>query len=163
MERTDAVIDGLHRLVADLRPASLHHLGLEAALRQYSQLAGSKFGLKVHFKARGMTGERFSTEVETALYRVVQEALANVAHHARATRADVLLQRRGDRVVVTIEDDGVGFEQNKARKRGGDHLGLVGLEERAAALGGTLTVESAPGAGTTIVVEVPIADSNPDR
>ncbi len=163
MERTDAVIDGLHRLAADLRPASLHHLGLEAALRQYSQLAGSKFGLKVHFKARGMTGERFSTEVETALYRVVQEALANVAHHARATRADVLLQRRGDRVVVTIEDDGVGFEQNKARKRGGDHLGLLGLEERAAALGGTLTVESAPGAGTTIVVEVPIADSNPDR
>ena len=163
MERTDTVIDGLHRLAADLRPASLDHLGLDAALRQYSRVAGSEFGLKVQFKARGMTGERFSTEVETALYRVVQEALANVARHAQATRADVLLQRRGDRVMVMVEDDGVGFEPDTVRKRGGDCLGLLGLEERADALGGTLTVESAPGAGTTIVVEVPIADSNPDR
>ncbi len=163
VERTDAVIDGLHRLAADLRPASLDHLGLEAALRQYSRVAGSEFGLQVQFKARGMTGERFSTEVETALYRVVQEALANVARHAHATRADVLLQRRGDRVTVMIEDDGVGFEPDTVRKRGRECLGLLGLEERAEALGGTLTVESAPGAGTTIVVEVPIADSNPDR
>jgi signal transduction histidine kinase len=75
----------------------------------------------------------------------------------------VLLQRRGDRVMVMVEDDGVGFEPDAVRKRGGDCLGLLGIEERADALGGTLTVESAPGAGTTIVVEVPIADSNPDR
>jgi PAS domain S-box-containing protein len=163
MERTDTVIDGLHRLASNLRPASLDHVGLEAALRRYSRLAESEFGLKVHFKARGMTSERFSTEVETALYRVVQEAMANVAHHARATRADVLLQRRGDRVMVMVEDDGVGFEPDKVCMGGGNHLGLLGLEERAAALGGTLTMESAPGAGTTIVVEVPIADSNPDR
>jgi PAS domain S-box-containing protein len=162
MERADAVIDSLHRLAADLRPASLDHLGLEAALRQYSRSAASKFGLEVHFKARGMTGARFSTEVETALYRVVQEAMANVARHARATRADVLLLRRGDRVTVMIEDDGVGFEADRVRQRQ-DRLGLLGVEERAEALGGTMTVESAPGAGTTIVVEVPIADSSPDR
>jgi signal transduction histidine kinase len=162
MERTDAVIDSLHRLAADLRPASLDHLGLEAALRQYSRSAGSKFGIEVHFKARGMRGERFSTEVETALYRVVQEAMANVARHARATRADVLLLRRGDRVTVMVEDNGVGFEADRVRQRQ-DRLGLLGVEERAEALGGTMTVESAPGAGTTIVVEVPIADSSPDR
>jgi signal transduction histidine kinase len=162
VERTDAVIDSLHRLAADLRPASLDHLGLEAALRQYSRLAGSKLGVEVHFKARGMKSERFSTEVETALYRVVQEAMANVARHARATRADVLLQRHGDRVTVMVEDNGVGFEPDEVRQRG-DRLGLLGLEERAEALGGTLTVESAPGAGTTVVVEVPIADPHPDR
>lgn len=162
MERTDAVIDSLHRLAADLRPASLDHLGLEAALRQYSRSAGSKFGIEVHFKARGMRGERFSTEVETALYRVVQEAMANVVRHARATRADVLLQLRDARVMVMVEDNGVGFEPEQVRQRG-DHVGLLGLEERAEALGGTLTVESAPGAGTTIVVEVPIADPHPDR
>ena len=162
MERTDAVIDSLHRLAADLRPASLDHLGLEAALRQYSRSAGSKFGIEVHFKARGMRGERFSTEVETALYRVVQEAMANVVRHARASRADVLLQLRDDRVMVMVEDNGVGFEPEQVRRRG-DHVGLLGLEERAEALGGTLTVESAPGAGATIVVEVPIADPHPDR
>ena len=161
MQRTDAVIDGLHRLAADLRPASLDHLGLEAALRQYSRSAGSKFGLAVRFKARGFTSERLPTAVETALYRVVQEAMTNVVRHARATRVDVLAERRGDRVMVMVEDDGVGFEPDQVQR--GDHFGLLGLKERAEALGGTLTVESAPGAGTTVVVEVPSADPHPDR
>lgn len=161
MQRTDAVIDGLHRLAADLRPASLDHLGLEAALRQYSRSAAAKFGLAVRFKARGMPSERFPPEVETALYRVVQEAMTNVVRHARATQVDVLLQRRGDRVVVTVEDDGVGFDPDQVQR--GDHLGLLGVRERAEALGGTLTVESAPGAGTTVVVEVPSGHQSPDR
>lgn len=161
MERTDAVIDGLHRLAADLRPASLDHLGLEAALRQYSRSAASKFGLAVHFKARGFTSERLPPAVETALYRVVQEAMTNVVRHARATRVDVLAERRGDRVMVMVEDDGVGFEPDRVQH--GEHLGLLGSKERAEALGGTLTVESAPGAGTTVVVEVPSADPHPDR
>jgi PAS domain S-box-containing protein len=161
VQRTDAVIDGLHRLAADLRPASLDHLGLEAALRQYSRSAAAKFGLAVRFKARGFTMERLPTDVETALYRVVQEAMTNVVRHARATRVDVLAERRSDRVTVMVEDDGVGFELDQVQR--GEHLGLLGLRERAEALGGTLTVESAPGAGTTVVVEVPSADPDPDR
>src|SRR6185295_18466022 len=161
MQRTDAVIDSLHRLAADLRPVSLDHLGLDAALRQYSRSAGSKFGLVVRFKARGFTSERLPMAVETDLYRVAQEAMTNVVRHARATRVDVLVERRGDRVIVMVEDDGVGFEPD--RVQGGDHFGLLGLRERAEALGGTLTVESAPGAGTTVVVEVPSADPHPDR
>ncbi len=161
VERTDAVIDGLHRLAADLRPASLDHLGLEAALRQYSRSAASKFDLAIRFKARGFNGQRLPTVVETALYRVVQEAMTNVVRHARATRVDVLVERRGDRVMVMVEDDGVGFEPDGVER--GDHLGLLGLRERAEALGGTLTLESAPGAGTTVVVEVSSADSHPDR
>ena len=99
--------------------------------------------------------------METALYRVVQEAMTNVARHARATRVDVLAERRGDRVLVMVEDDGVGFEPDRVQR--GDHFGLLGMRERAEALGGTLTVESAPGAGTTIVVEVASADPHPDR
>jgi two-component system, NarL family, sensor histidine kinase DevS len=161
VQRTDAVIDGLHRLAADLRPVSLDHLGLEAALRQYSRSAGSKFGLAVRFKARGFKSERLPAAVETDLYRVVQEAMTNVVRHARATRVDVLVERRGDRVMVMVEDDGVGFEPDQVQR--GDHFGLLGLRERAEALGGTLTVESAPGAGTTVVVEVPSADPHPDR
>ena len=161
MQRTDAVIDGLHRLAADLRPASLDYLGLEAALRQYSRSAASKFGLEVHFKARGFTGERLPAAVETALYRVVQEAMTNVVRHARATRVDVLVEHRGARVLVMVEDDGVGFEPDRVQR--GDHFGLLGLRERAEALGGTLTIESTPGAGATIVVEVASADPHPDR
>ncbi len=99
--------------------------------------------------------------METALYRVVQEAMTNVVRHAHATRVDVLAERRGDRVMVMVEDDGVGFEPDLVQR--GDHFGLLGMRERAEALGGTLTVESAPGAGTTVVVEVPSADPHPDR
>jgi PAS domain S-box-containing protein len=161
MQMTDAVIDGLHRLAADLRPASLDHLGLEAAVRQYSRSIGSKFDLAVRFKARGFGSERLPTAVETALYRVVQEAMTNVVRHARATRVDVLAEHRGDRVMVMIEDDGVGFEPDEVQH--GDHFGLLGLTERAEALGGTLTVESRLGAGTTVVVEVRSADPHPDR
>jgi len=161
VQRTDAVIDGLHRLAVDLRPVSLDHLGLEAALRQYAQAAASKFGLAVRFKARGFTSERLPTAVETALYRVVQEAMTNVVRHARATRVDVLVEHRGDRVRVMIEDDGVGFEPSRVQR--GDHFGLLGIRERAEALGGSLTVESAPGAGATVVVEVASADPRPDR
>lgn len=160
-KRTDAVMDSLHRLAADLRPASLDHLGLDAALRQYSLSAGQKFGLAIRFKARGFDEQRLPTAVETALYRVVQEAVTNVVRHARATRVDLLVERSGERVMVMIEDDGVGFDQHKLQRP--DHLGLLGLRERAEALNGTLTVESSPGAGTTIVVEVSSADPNPDR
>lgn len=161
VEQTDAVIDGLHRLAADLRPASLDHLGLEAALRQHLRSAGSKFDLEVRFKARGFGSERLQAVVETALFRVVQEALANVVRHARATRVDVLAEQTDGRVMVMIEDDGIGFEPEEVER--GAHFGLLGLRERADALGGTLTLESAPGAGTTVVVEVPLGDPHPDR
>jgi signal transduction histidine kinase len=161
VQRTDAVIDGLHRLAADLRPASLDYVGLVAALREYSRSAGARLGAVVRFNARGFTSERLPTAVETALYRVVQEAMTNIARHAHATRVDVLAEHRGDRVMVMVEDDGVGFEPDQAER--GDHFGLLGLRERAEALNGTLSVESAPGVGTTIVVEVASAGSHPDR
>jgi signal transduction histidine kinase len=161
VQRTDAVIDGLHRLAADLRPAILTHLGLEAVLRQYSRSAAAESGLAVHFKARGFSEERFSPALETTIYRVVQEAMANVVRHANATRVDILAERIGDRVVAMVEDDGVGFEPELVKH--GDHFGLLGMRERVAALGGTLVVESRPGNGTTIVAEVPVDDPNTDR
>jgi PAS domain S-box-containing protein len=161
VKTADAVIDGLHRLAADLRPASLDHLGLDAALRQYARSAASKYGLTIHFKARGFTTERLPSVVETALYRVVQEAMTNVVRHAKATRVDILAECREDRVMVMVEDDGVGFEPERVRR--GDHFGLLGIRERAEALGGTLILESAPGMGTTIVVEVASADPHSDR
>jgi signal transduction histidine kinase len=161
LRTTDAVIDGLHRLAADLRPASLDHLGLDAALRQYTRSTAVTYGLAVRFKARGSTGVRLPAVVETALFRVVQEAVTNVVRHARASRVDVLLEHRADRALVMVEDDGVGFDPEGVQ--GWEHFGLLGLRERAEALDGSLTVESAPGVGTTVVVEVANADPHPDR
>lgn len=161
LRTTDAVIDGLHRLAADLRPASLDHLGLDAALRQFAQSTAATYGFAVRFKARGFGARRLPPVVETALFRVVQEAVTNAARHARASRVDVLLEHRGDRVMVMIEDDGVGFDPQALQD--GEHFGLLGLRERAEALDGSLTLESTPGAGTTVVVEVASADPHPDR
>lgn len=158
---TDGVLEDLHRLAMDLRPASLDHVGLVAALRQYVELYSRQHGLAVQFESVGLDGERLPTEVEIALYRIVQEALTNVVRHARATRTDVLLERRGDRLVAIVEDDGAGFDPEAAVQN--SRLGLFGMRERAEMLAGTLAIESAPGSGTTVFVEIPYADPHPDR
>ena len=94
----------------------------------------------------------FPGEVETALYRVVQESLTNIAKHAGAASVSVVAQQHSDRAVVVVEDDGCGFEVDGAV----DGLGLVSMRERAELLGGTLRVESSPETGTTIAAEVPL-------
>ena len=157
-QTVDGVLESLHDLASDLRPASLDHLGLEAALRQHVVRLGRKFGLEVHFRARGLD-ERLSPPVETALYRATQEALTNVVRHARARRVDILLESHDGRAAVVVEDDGIGFAPDLVEER--DRLGIVGMRERVEALGGTLDVESTPGKGTTVVLEVPAAV--PDR
>jgi signal transduction histidine kinase len=101
------------------------------------------------------------SEAEVALYRIVQEALNNVVRHAQASQVDVILERRDGSVIAVVEDNGRGFDSRVAGK--GDRVGLLGMRERAEALGGTLLIESAPGSGTTLRVEVPCVDSHPDR
>jgi two-component system sensor histidine kinase NreB len=100
--------------------------------------------------------------MEIAFYRIVQEALNNVIRHAQAKRVDVVLERRDDRLVLIIEDDGKGFDPQTVIEKG-DRLGLFGMRERAEMLGGNLIIESRPGKGTTLVVEVPDGDAHPDR
>jgi signal transduction histidine kinase len=99
--------------------------------------------------------------VETILYRIVQEALTNIVRHAGASRVDIVLQTRHDKVIVMIEDNGVGFIP--AQTRESEHIGLLGMRERAESVGGSLTVESRPGRGTTIVAEVPYDHSRSGR
>ncbi|MFN3928073.1 MAG: ATP-binding protein [Thermoflexus sp.] len=157
----EEIMEDLHRLAMDLRPAILDHLGLVAALRQYIGMYQRRYGLDVQFESIGLEEERLPPVVEIALYRILQEALTNVARHARATRVDVLLERRGDRIIAVVEDNGVGFDPEQAMRDG--HLGLFGMRERAEQLGGKLIVESTPGSGTTVVVEVPYAHPDSDR
>ena len=157
----DAVMEDLHRISVDLRPASLEHLGLVPALRQHLARVERHSNLRVNFLQRNLDDMRLAEVVETALFRVVQEAVTNVVRHAGATRIDVVVVRHGGRVRVVVEDDGAGFEPTEAEH--GDHIGLIGMRERAEALGGTLTVETAPGRGATVVVEVGCADPHSDR
>jgi len=152
----ESVLESLHGLAANLRPASLEHLGLEAAIRQHLAGIGSSTGLQVRFKAHGLGAARLPSTVEIALYRIVQEALTNVVRHARATSVDVLAERREGRLVLVVEDNGAGFDT--AQAAGSEQLGLLGMKERAEAVGGTLTVESAPSVGTTVVADVPFPD-----
>jgi PAS domain S-box-containing protein len=156
----DNVLEDLHRLAMDLRPASLDHAGLVAALRQYVEAVSDQHGLVVQFETVGLC-DRLPSDVESSIYRMVQEALTNVIRHARATRVDVLLEQRDDKLVVIVEDNGVGFNPTAAMQNG--RLGLFGMRERAEMLGGTLVLESAAGAGTTLLVEVPYGDSDPHR
>jgi PAS domain S-box-containing protein len=156
----DGVLENLHRLAMDLRPASLDHLGLVAALRQYAEAVSDQHGLVVQFETVGFH-DRLPSDVESSIYRMVQEALTNVIRHARATRVDVLLEQRDDKLIVIVEDNGVGFDPLAAMQNG--RLGLFGVRERAEMLGGRLVLESAAGAGTTLLVEVPYGDSDPDR
>jgi len=157
----DAVSENLHRLASDLRPASLDHAGLVPALRQYTGAIAGEHGLEVQFEAVGLDGERLPPEVESAVFRIVQEALANTIRHAQATRVGVLVERRDGHLLALVEDDGVGFDLEQAAASG--RLGLAGMRERAEMLGGSLTVETAPGAGTTVVLEVPYGCAHPDR
>jgi signal transduction histidine kinase len=132
----------------------LDHLGLIPALEHYIEVFDDQNDLVVNFEVVGIKKDRLTPASETALYRIVQEAMTNVLRHAEAGRVDVLLERRGDHVVVVIEDDGVGFDLDAALQSG--RLGLLGMRERAEMLGGSLVIESNAGEGTTIVVEVPV-------
>ena len=154
----NSVQEDLHRLAMDLRPASLDHLGLVAALEAICAKLQRQYGLPVQFKAVGWGEARLGTEAEVTLYRVAQEALTNVVRHAHATHIDVLLQQGEQGATLTVEDNGVGFDPERSASE--SRLGLVGMRERCEMMGGTLVVESSHGAGTTLVAEIPHA--NPD-
>jgi signal transduction histidine kinase len=153
---TNQVQDNLHQLAVDLRPASLDHLGLVTALEQCVAEFGRQYHIATDFEAVGMVGKRLPIEIEAALFRIVQESLTNVALHAQASRVDVLIGRRDKRVVATIEDDGVGFALSSSAME--SNLGLFGMRERIEMLGGQFSIESSPGRGTTVHVEVPCDD-----
>jgi signal transduction histidine kinase len=151
---TEQVMEDLHRLAVGLRPPSLDRFGLVPALEQLVASFRKQTGLQVELLVHGFGEERLPGSLETALYRVIQEALTNVLRHAHASRVAVALHQRGDAVVAMVEDDGVGFDPDEAARRG--RLGLLGVRERAEMLGGSLAIESKPGKGTIMLVQAPV-------
>jgi len=143
-------------LAWELRPAQLEGVGLAVAIGNYLSQWSHHAGVDTELLSRGIDGARLTPRVETNLYRIVQEALNNIHKHAKATRVDIILERRDDSIILIIVDDGAGFSLRNKRKRA-KGLGLTGMSERAALIGGTLDLESAPGRGTTIHVKLPVA------
>ncbi len=149
----EQVVETLHdvrRLAVELRPKALDDFGLVPALERLRDTFAEQTGMRVDLESQ-LRG-RLPTDVETALYRIVQEALTNIVKHAQASAVSIVLARQGGTVTALIEDDGRGFSP----VGNGEGLGLLGMGERLALLGGKLKVESSPGAGTTIVAEVPL-------
>jgi signal transduction histidine kinase len=147
----------VHRLAVELRPSVLDDVGLMAALERYLRECARRTGLVVDLAPVGVEGLRLIPAAETAVYRIAQGALTNIVQHAQARRVSVLLRHRDDTLVLVIEDDGQGFDLEAVRAAPLEQrLGLAGMEERAALIGARLTIETAPQAGSTVFLEVPL-------
>lgn len=151
------VLDNLHRLSVNLRPSSLDLLGLIPALRQLVESIQEKHNIDVQFEVRGFN-QRLIGDVEISIYRIVQESLNNALHHAQASQINILLEQCSDHLRVSVVDNGKGFDPQALACS--ERLGIFGMRERAEMLNGRLSVISAPGNGTKILLEVPDVHSN---
>jgi signal transduction histidine kinase len=147
-----ATLQDVRRLAVELRPKVLDDFGLVPALERLTSSFAEQTGIEVDLEA-GAISDRLPAEVETAIYRIVQESLTNVVKHSHAHRVSVLLTRSDGRIKAVIEDDGTGFDPEAGTA---DGIGLIGMRERIELLDGTLAVESSERSGTTVAVEVPV-------
>jgi signal transduction histidine kinase len=147
-------LQDVRRLAVELRPSALDDFGLVSAVERLAATVAEQSGTVVDVEAQ-LGGVRLRAEAETVLYRIVQESLTNIVKHASAARVSITLVHKGGSAVVVVEDDGRGFDPCAIREGA---LGLAGMWERVALVGGRLTVESSPGAGTTLVAEVPAGE-----
>jgi PAS domain S-box-containing protein len=147
-----------HKIALELRPTALDDLGLHSALWNYAEEWSERSGIEIDFQSSGLEQRRFDSELETTLYRVVQEALTNVARHAGAAHVGLVLECRNDQLLAIVEDDGSGFDAETilTSPTPGRRMGLLGMRERAALVGGAIEVESSPGKGTAVLVRIPI-------
>ncbi|MCX7668959.1 MAG: GAF domain-containing sensor histidine kinase, partial [Anaerolineae bacterium] len=154
-------LDGVHKLIFDLRPSMLDHLGLVPALRWFAHSRLEPANVRVTIEDIHAP-RRLPNEVETALFRVIQEAITNIARHALARNVRIVFEAQGDAVAITIEDDGIGFDMVSVTLSpdSGRGLGLLGMQERIELLGGHFHIDSAPGFGTRIHISVPVKDES---
>lgn len=152
------VLEEIHSLALELRPPVLDDLGLVHALDRYTRDFSRKTRIRVQMQADGFFGRHLPQYVGTTLYRIVQEALTNVARHSGAHHVNLALSWQKDRVTGVIHDDGRGFDMQEVQSRQRERLGLFSMQERAKLVGGRLQIHSSPGSGTTVLVQVPAPD-----
>lgn len=156
-------LEQVRRLSVDLRPSQLDDLGLEPALRSVLNRQASTGGFATHYES-DLNGAALSSQVETACFRVCQEALTNIIKHANAQNVWIRIELRGDKLQLRVRDDGKGFdpEQGKGRALAGESFGLLGMQERAMLAGGQLEIHSAPGQGTEVCAWFPVEETSMD-
>ncbi len=152
----------MHRIATELRPTALDDVGLLPALETTTADWGERYGIRVDFHGGDLTARMLPMEIETTIFRTVQEALTNVLKHAAASTVSIVLECRDGWLQIIVEDNGKGFDANSPIMAG--HLGLAGIRERLALVGGVLIIDSAPDVGTTLYVRIPFvqADRNAD-
>ena len=148
-------LDDVHTLSVQLRPSVLDDLGLPEAIRRHVADYRKRCPLDIDLAIIGLDDKRLPAEMETALYRIIQEGLTNIIRHAEANTASILVESRENRVLVVIEDDGSGFDPVGVKQQDG-HLGLYGIQERAELLSGCVEIESQIGKGTSLFIEIPV-------
>jgi two-component system CheB/CheR fusion protein len=148
----------LNQLAFELRPSALDDLGLVAAVQHHVEQWAARTGIRAEIQTSGLQAARLPSELESVIYRVIQEALTNVLKHAAAQAVSVVLERRHDQVHVIVEDDGRGFDLDALLQAPEAHqrLGLLGMQERVALVGGKLTIEAELGAGTALFIRIPV-------
>jgi signal transduction histidine kinase len=151
-------------LAWELRPSALDDVGLVEMIATFVREWSRHYETPADFHSSGVKTVVFDDNAETHIYRIAQEALNNIAKHAKASSVSVLLERRENDVLLIIEDDGVGFLTGTVSraKRGGKGLGLRGMSERATLIGGSIEIESVPGKGTSIFVRIPVRHTEVD-
>ena len=153
----DDALQQVRRLALALRPSMLDDLGLLPALRWMAGQTAERSGFTVEFDT-AMPEVRLAPEIETACFRIVQESLTNIARHAQAQRVEIALHRTGDALMLSVQDDGCGFDLAAMRGRAvaGGSIGVLGMQERAELIGGQLDIESTPGQGSTVRLRCPL-------
>lgn len=154
--QTARALDEVKHMAVELRPSALDDLGLVAAIRAYLKRFEETFGIETDFEQQGLK-RRYDPNLETALYRILQEAMNNAAKYADADHIHVQFKDDGEKVELIIQDDGVGFDLENIEVRGSG-LGLYGMKERASLFGGEVSIRTAPGEGTTINVKIELND-----
>ena len=154
----ETLLKNIHRLVADLRPSLLDDLGLVPAIAWYGEQRLKPLGIEFHLDEKGLK-DRLPPTVDTALFRIVQEAMTNIVRHAQATQVTVRLVREGNTVALQVSDNGQGFDPQALQPSDlhGQGLGLRGMQERASILGGDFQMQTAVGKGTVITIRVPVS------
>lgn len=152
IDMLDETVASVRRIASDLRPMMLDDLGLNAAIEWLARESAQRMGIEVTVRL-GEVDPALDSQASTAVYRMVQEALTNVARHARATDVSIDMRQSGSELVLTVHDNGIGFPSTR-RKEGS--FGLIGIRERAYLLGGTLDVDNPPGGGGRITVRLPL-------
>jgi signal transduction histidine kinase len=153
---TAQTLETVRRLAIELRPMLLDDLGLEVAIGRYVENYRQQYGITVETEFTGINRMRFSSEIELTLYRILQEALTNIAKHADASQAAISLVKMPAELVLVIRDNGKGFAVNASQLETSEHLGLYGMKERVSLLDGSVAVQSLVGHGTTVTVKIPL-------